>query len=512
MAQIELRLSTKIQKETGMCEVLIRFFQGTKFNLRAKSGVFVSPDFFEYYVDRAKNEKLGIKVPPAVITMPEEKAKKQNVALRQSGVIVIKQRLETPNVKYHREQSDRLDKMKKHIIQAYEDNKKASMTSNWLQLVVDSFNNPETIFVHEDKKSFYELAEEYIAKRKLAYTHAKVFRVLMREVARYEGYIRATDYNRSDFSFDIDTVTKADIENFIEYLRHEYTLSQKHKKLFKKLLTEYPASVTKGHSKLEDRGENTVIKGAKRLKSLFRFFYEEGYTKNRPFDGINIATEKVGTPYYISIEERNKIAETDLAAAYEKLSKEDRKGICKANLAGYAVQRDIFIFQCFVGCRVGDLLTLSKGNIVNGILVYSPHKTKDNGEQALQARVPIHQMAMELVKKYEGCMSDGRLFPFITAQKYNIAIKKIFKLAGITRKVIIRNPKTGENELVPIDTVASSHLARRTFIGNAYLKAPDPNLIGKMSGHVDGSRAFKRYRNIEDETLWKLVNDVNEMG
>ncbi len=57
MAQIELRLSTKIQKETGMCEVLIRFFQGTKFNVRAKSGVFVSPEYFEYYIDRAQKKR-----------------------------------------------------------------------------------------------------------------------------------------------------------------------------------------------------------------------------------------------------------------------------------------------------------------------------------------------------------------------------------------------------------------------------------------------------------------------
>ena len=59
---------------------------------------------------------------------------------------------------------------------------------------------------------------------------------------------------------------------------------------------------------------------------------------------------------------------------------------------------------------------------------------------------------------------------------------------------------------VPIDTVASSHLARRTFIGNAYFKVADPNLIGKMSGHVDGSRAFKRYRKIEDETLKSVID------
>jgi len=59
---------------------------------------------------------------------------------------------------------------------------------------------------------------------------------------------------------------------------------------------------------------------------------------------------------------------------------------------------------------------------------------------------------------------------------------------------------------ISIDTVASSHLARRTFIGNAYFKVSDPNLIGRMSGHVDGSRAFKRYRNIEDETLKSVID------
>lgn len=79
-------------------------------------------------------------------------------------------------------------------------------------------------------------------------------------------------------------------------------------------------------------------------------------------------------------------------------------------------------------------------------------------------------------------------------------------MAGIVRKVEIRNPKTGENEFVPINEVASSHLARRTFIGNAYFKVTDPNLIGKMSGHVEGSRAFARYRKIEDETLKEVID------
>jgi integrase len=149
---------------------------------------------------------------------------------------------------------------------------------------------------------------------------------------------------------------------------------------------------------------------------------------------------------------------------------------------------------------------MNEGYIHNGVLVYTPHKTKDETSEAIQARVPLHQKALSLIEKYRGVDPEGRLFPFITAQRYNGAIKVIFKMSGIVRKVEIRNPKTGENEFVPINEVASSHLARRTFIGNAYFKVTDPNLIGKMSGHVEGSRAFARYRKIEDETLKEVID------
>ncbi len=141
-------------------------------------------------------------------------------------------------------------------------------------------------------------------------------------------------------------------------------------------------------------------------------------------------------------------------------------------------------------------------------MIYTPHKTKDDGEQAVQARVPLHPKAIELINKYEGKDKKGRLFPFISAIKYNVAIKEIFTLAGITRKVEIRNAKTGEMELRPISELASSHIARRTFVGNAYKQEADPNIIGKMSGHVEGSKAFARYRDIDDETLKDVISKI----
>ena len=72
-------------------------------------------------------------------------------------------------------------------------------------------------------------------------------------------------------------------------------------------------------------------------------------------------------------------------------------------------------------------------------------------------------------------------------------------MAGIDRLVTVINPITQEEEQRPIYEIASSHLARRTFIGNVYKHVKDPNIVGAMSGHVEGSKAFARYRDIDDE-------------
>ena len=58
----------------------------------------------------------------------------------------------------------------------------------------------------------------------------------------------------------------------------------------------------------------------------------------------------------------------------------------------------------------------------------------------------------------------------------------------------------------PLYEVATSHTARKTFIGNLYKQVKDPNLIASMSGHSEGSRAFARYRKIDDEMKKELVN------
>jgi hypothetical protein len=99
--------------------------------------------------------------------------------------------------------------------------------------------------------------------------------------------------------------------------------------------------------------------------------------------------------------------------------------------------------------------------------------------------------------------------PFITPQNYNDAIKGLLYLCSIKRNVTTINPTTGEEEQHPIWEVASSHMARRTFIGNLYKKVQDPNLIGSMSGHVEGSKAFVRYRDIDKDIKKNIISLID---
>ena len=53
---------------------------------------------------------------------------------------------------------------------------------------------------------------------------------------------------------------------------------------------------------------------------------------------------------------------------------------------------------------------------------------------------------------------------------------------------------------VPLNIVA-----RHTLIGNIYKLVKDPNLVSALTGHVEESRAFTRYRTIDIDMKKDLV-------
>ena len=113
-------------------------------------------------------------------------------------------------------------------------------------------------------------------------------------------------------------------------------------------------------------------------------------------------------------------------------------------------------------------------------------------------------IAKEIVNRYAE-MPGEQLLPFESSERYNDNIKLIFEKAGITYLVTELDALTRTEKKVPINEIASSHMARRTFIGNIYKLVKDPNLVSALTGHAEGSRAFNRYRDIDIDMKRDLV-------
>ena len=229
----------------------------------------------------------------------------------------------------------------------------------------------------------------------------------------------------------------------------------------------------------------------KQLRAIFNWANRQGYMKGTPFAHFTMPKQRYGTPVYITLDELNVIYRTKLPSL--EMSR----------------QRDIFVFQCNVGCRVSDLIRLKKGCVVNEVIEYIPVKTIR--ENAKTVSVPLNKVAMEIIEKYADMPGD-KLLPFISPQKYNDNIKEIFALAGITRPVTVVDSVTRKEKKVPINEIASSHMARRTFIGNIYRLVKDPNLVASLTGHVEGSKAFCRYRTIDIDMKRDLVKILEVEG
>lgn len=352
--------------------------------------------------------------------------------------------------------------------------------SEWLSTLIDKYHHPNRYKTKEEieaetKPMLLELFSEFLVKHKLSEVRKKNFRVIQRTLARYELYVRATKKGQKDFILDVDTVTPETLRDMWDFFENEYQYYE----LYPSIYETIPEKRTP-----QPRGKNTLIDCFSRIRTFFLWCFDNKLTANRPFDKFPIEECKYGTPIYINLEERDRIFNADLSATPQ-----------------LEIQRDIFIFQTLIGCRVSDLYRMTRLNIVNGAVEYIQKKTKEGNP--VTVRVPLNDKAKEILERYKD--HEGKLLPFISEQKYNEAIKKIFKLSGVDRIVTILDPLTLDEVKKPIYEVASSHLARKTFIGNIYKKVKDPNLVSALSGHKEGSKAFRRYRDIDEEMKKDLI-------
>lgn len=489
MSTTSLKLSSKTDAN-GRSQVIVKLTISRSNRPCFKSGVFVSPKWFKPVQKTARGNQYGIVVPKlGRLNMGEVKEAEKSKSMLDgyvSRLTAVCNALSN-KVEINHDVVEEAMNLTKNLI---------SDSISW-QVIQDLRKKEEERQQRESEteKEFFDWSDFYLQKKDLSEGRKRGYRVLFRMLARYQSFVRETDKRRRDFTLNVHTIDRETIEDFFAYAANEKELSEEYPELFSRMLKDYPVELSPKHKhrSIESRGQNILRERKKCLKAFFNWMNMNGYSSNRPFDGVVMGKERYGTPYYLTLDERNLVADFDLS---------DNKQL--------EAQRDIFIFQSLIGCRVSDLLKLTADNIVNidgdECVEYIPQKTSKS--EANVVSVPLNNRAKKLVEKYQK-EDGGKLFPFISANNYNESIKKILTTCGITRNVTILNSVTGKEEQHPINEIASSHMARRGFIGNLYKRVKDPNLIGKLSGHSENSRAFVRYRDIDSQMKKETVSLID---
>ena len=333
------------------------------------------------------------------------------------------------------------------------------VNKSWLENVIAEFH-------HADAKNapvlIADTVEQYIAAHDILDTTARKYRVVENLLRRFSSAKHCPLY--------VGQLTTAQIDDFVQFLRKE----TKRRKSGKDVIVE--------------RSQNTINTKLRCIRALCHWYVETGRAETNPFDRYKIPSDVYGTPTFLTLDERDKLYATHFDSA------------------SMETQKDIFVFQCHVGCRVSDLMSLTTANLTNdGFLQYIQQKLRKS--KPIVVRVPLTETAKEIIAKYAG-QPDNRLLPFISDIKYNVAIKKVLRAAGITRTVIVQNKLTYEEEPRAICDIAASHLARRTFMGNMFKKVKSERIVSAFTGHAAHSQAFSRYTDVDDEMKRQIIQEI----
>ena len=240
------------------------------------------------------------------------------------------------------------------------------------------------------------------------------------------------------------------------------------------------------------RGRNYLATVLKKFQRFFNWAIQDQKQKSievtikNPFEDYKITPELYGTHVILTKTERDLLH--SLPIENQRLQ----------------TVRDIFVFQCYCGARVSDLLKLTNNNLQDGILKYIPQKTASKSMQVVE--VPLNDNAIAILSRYNE--PEGYLLPRITDVEINRTLKHLFEIAGLTRPVEYLNPLTEKTEFKPLNELATTHLARRTFAGLLYHNEVKDDIIASMTGHSEKSTAFKRYRKIDMDLKIKATKKL----
>ena len=189
---------------------------------------------------------------------------------------------------------------------------------------------------------------------------------------------------------------------------------------------------------------NGMMKHIQRFKKITNFCIKNNYITKDPFFGFKISFKK-SNRVYVTNNELHTLQNITLNSSLSKV-------------------RDIFLFACYTGLSYIDLYNLSLKNITKGIdnlqwIYVKRQKTN------IPSNIPILPVAFSILKKYKKQKNINRIFPMISNQKINKALKEISNLCNFNKKLTF-------------------HSARHTFATTVTLTNGVPiESVSRMLGH-----------------------------
>lgn len=444
----------KKQNREGRVELSVRFRLG-KIDMQAKTNLWVSPNFIksEKYISSKGRQSVRL-VLTSSRTKTEEAVNADEVKATWNNLLTF---IESEYIRMNG----------------------AALDKSWLVGTIEAFH--KSMQPEVPQSTFILLIDEFLKSTSnplQSPTRRQAYIIIRRSFLRYEIYRRITNPH---FLLTTEVVDENLLKDFESFLIREH-----------ELVEEYPqlSATEETKARVGKKSLNTIYGNFRFIKTIMNWAFNNRRISYNPFVKFKIGQRTYGTPYYLTIEERKQLEEYDFSATPRD-----------------EIFRDMFVFHCCVGCRQSDLFTFTKDNIVNGELHYVARKTKEGLPKTI--KVPLNTTASRIVEKYKDYDGD-KLFPWMESKYiYNRAIKRILKTAGIKRMVVVLNPKTRMPENRPLYEVASTHIARRTFIGNLYKKFKDQGMVSALSGHAPGSQAFARYREVDEEMRKEMVDAID---
>jgi hypothetical protein len=323
-----------------------------------------------------------------------------------------------------------LNKIKNHILTAFNSVNPDEVNKEWLQNQINYYYNPP-LRNNELPKSIINYIDYYIEIKKNEITQSSIKKCEVNKqlLIRYQNH-----YKKILLIKDFDSDFKTSFENYC--LNNQYA-------------------------------PNTIARALRFIKTICRHAKSKGLETSFQLDSITAKYTKVDS-IYLTFEELEMIEKIDKSKLTDSLDN----------------AKDWLIISCYSGQRISDFMKFTKEQIrtENGkkLLEFTQQKT------GKIMTIPVHPKVAEILS-----IRNGE-FPYaLSDQKYNDYIKDVCEIAEINQmvkgsKIIETAPKSGifrkETKMYKKFELVTSHIGRRSFATNFYGTIPTTYLIN-VTGH-----------------------------